>query len=122
MLYFGTSSNENYELEDTIYYKAHKNLKRYHEAGGIESGHDTDCFYYEIENRERYNVGDNIYFKNKQLYVNQYSAYKIKDEIIYKYRLCRKNGIWQTKLYNSLIGGSSIEGEKVKLHLNIDET
>ncbi|OOM07381.1 phage late control D family protein [Clostridium saccharobutylicum] len=129
MFYFGRPSNTSYELEDTTYYKAHKNLKRYHEACGRESGHDTDYFYYEIEKKEQYNVGDEIYFKNKQLYVNQYSAYDLKDEVIYKYKLCRKNGIWQTKLYNSVIGGAALEGkvlavdgEKVKLHLNIDET
>ncbi|MBI6871350.1 hypothetical protein [Clostridium aciditolerans] len=128
MFYFGRPIKANYELEDIGFYKAHKNLKRFHEAGGIEAGHDTDYFYYEIERREKYEVGNNIRFKNKELYVNQYSAYALKDEVIYKYRLCRKNGIWQTKIYNSLLSGGSlegkvlaVEGEKVKLNLDIDK-
>ncbi|WP_353847554.1 phage baseplate assembly protein V, partial [Clostridium sp. CMCC3677] len=57
-----------------------------------------------------------------------YEACKYQDETIYKYKLCRKNGVWQTKLYNSLLGGASIEGkvlavkeELIKIHLNIDE-
>ncbi|WP_343069430.1 late control protein D [Clostridium aciditolerans] len=128
MFYFGRPIKASYEIEDMGFYKAHKNLKRFHEAGGIEAGHDTDYFYYEIERREKYEVGDKIRFKNKELYVNQYSAYALKDEVIYKYRLCRKNGIWQTKIYNSLLSGGSlegkvaaVEGEEVKLHLDIDK-
>ncbi|MBI6871352.1 hypothetical protein I6U51_01360 [Clostridium aciditolerans] len=111
MFYFGRPIKASYEIEDMGFYKAHKNLKRFHKAGGIEAGHDTDYFYYEIERREKYEVGDNIRFKNKELYVNQYSAYALKDEVIYKYRLCRKNSIWQTKIYNSLLSGGSLEGK-----------
>ncbi|WP_252243974.1 MULTISPECIES: phage baseplate assembly protein V [unclassified Clostridium] len=62
------------------------------------------------------------------MYVREYEAYTNKDETIYEYKLCRKNGVWQTKLYNSLLNGASIEGkvlavkeELVKLHLDIDE-
>ncbi|WP_252255052.1 hypothetical protein [Clostridium sp. ZBS12] len=62
------------------------------------------------------------------MYVREYEAYRNKEEIIYKYKLCRKNGVWQTKLYNLLLSGASIEGkilavkeELVKIHLNIDE-
>jgi len=129
LFYFGRPSNASYEIEDMKYYKTHKSLQRFREVGGDNAGYDdTDYFYYEIENREQYNVGDDIYFKNKQLYVNQYSAYALKEEVIYKYRLCRKNGVWQTQIYNSLLVGASLEGkvidregEKVKLHLTIDE-
>ncbi|WP_310889503.1 hypothetical protein, partial [Clostridium estertheticum] len=129
MFYFGRPSKTSYKLEDTSDYKACKDLKQYHESGGSEAGHDTDYFYYEIETREKYEIGANISFKNKDFYVNQYKARALSDEVIYKYRLCRKNGVWQTKVINSLIGGASIEGkvlevkgEKIKLHLNIDKS
>ncbi|WP_310889538.1 polymorphic toxin type 15 domain-containing protein [Clostridium estertheticum] len=129
MFYFGRPSKTSYKLEDTSDYKACKDLKQYHESGGSEAGHDTDYFYYEIETREKYEVGANISFKNKDFYVNQYKARALSDEVIYKYRLCRKNGVWQTKVINSLIGGASIEGkvlevkgEKIKLHLNKDKS
>ena len=129
MFYFGRPSNGSHEIEDVTSYKAYKNLKIFHEAGGYDEGyHDIDYFYYEVESREKHQIGDDIWIKDKKLYANQYSAYATKDEVIYKYRLCRKNGVWQTKLYNSLIGGASlegkvlaVEGEKVKLHLDIDE-
>ncbi|MBU3202423.1 YwqJ-related putative deaminase [Clostridium estertheticum] len=129
MFYFGRPSKTSYKLEDTSDYKACKDLKQYHESGGSEAGHDTDYFYYEIETREKYEVGANISFKNKDFYVNQYKARALSDEVIYKYRLYRKNGVWQTKVTNSLIGGTSIDGkvlevkgEKIKLNLNIDKS
>ncbi|MEX0034186.1 hypothetical protein [Clostridium butyricum] len=129
MFYFGRSEKKFYEIEDIASYKARKDLKSFYRAGGYEEGyHDTDYFYYEIDRREKYDPGDEIWFKNKRLYVSEYAACKYQDEIIYKYRLCRKNGVWQTKLYNSLICGASLEGkvldvqgEQVKLKLNIDE-
>ncbi|NFH91219.1 late control protein D, partial [Clostridium botulinum] len=128
-LYFGINSGNNHELQDDISYKACKDLKTFYKAGGYDLGfHDTDYFYYEIKSRERYSIGDNIYFKQKDVYVSDYEAYKYQDEIIYKYKLRRKNGVWQTKIYNSLLCGASlegkvlaVEGEEVKLHLNIDE-
>ena len=129
MFYFGRSEKKSYEIEDIASYKARKDLKSFYRSGGYEEGyHDTDYFYYEIDRREKYDPGDEIWFKNKRLYVSEYAACKYQDEIIYKYRLCRKNGVWQTKLYNSLICGASLEGkvldvqgEQVKLELNIDE-
>ena len=129
LFYFGINEGKFYELKDHIAYKACKDLKAFHKAGGYEEDyHDTDYFYYEINSREKYYLGDNIYFKQKDVYVTEYAACKYQDEIIYKYRLCRKNGVWQTKLYNSLICGASLEGkvlavqgEQVKLKLNIDK-
>ncbi|WAG39327.1 phage late control D family protein [Clostridium estertheticum] len=115
MFYFGRPSKTSYKLEDTSEYKACKDLKQYHESGGSEAGHDTDYFYYEIETREKYEIGANISFKNKDFYVNQYKARALSDEVIYKYRLCRKNGVWQTKVINSLIGGASIEGKVLEV-------
>lgn len=127
-LYFGTNSGNNHELQDDISYKACKDLKTFYKAGGYDLGfHDTDYFYYEIKSREKCSIGDNIYFKQKDVYVSDYETYKYQDEIIYKYKLRRKNGVWQTKIYNSLLCGASlegkvlaVEGEEVKLHLSID--
>lgn len=129
LFYFGKSKGQNYEITDDIPYKACKDLKSFYKAGGYDSGyHDTDYFYYEINTREKYNLFDNVYFKQKDSYVSEYSSCKYQDELIYKYKLCRKNGVWQTKIYNSLISGASLEGkvldtqgEEVKLKLNIDK-
>ena len=130
LFYFGTRKGNNYELKDNTYYKVCKDLKRYYEVGGANSNyHDTDFFYYEICRREKYLCGDNIDFKNKKLYVSEYKCVLDKGELIFKYKLCRKNGVWISKGFNSLLSGAIIEGEvldvkdeKIKLHLDIDES
>lgn len=130
--YFGRPQGLKYELDDNINYKACKDLERYHKAvtrGFDVDFHDTDFFYYEIESLQNMEIGDGIYFKQKDLYVNQFEAELNKGELIYTYRFCRKNGIWQDKIYNEKIKGKALEGEvletkgeKLKLHLYVDES
>ncbi|WP_125461016.1 late control protein D [Clostridium taeniosporum] len=130
IIYFGKPSLKFHALNNEINYKAHKDLEKYHKvlALGMDL-HDTDFFYYEVILREKMNIGDLIKFKERDFYVNQYYGQIHNRELIYKYRLCRKKGIWQEKIYNEKLKGISIEGkvlavdgEKVKLHLNIDES
>ncbi|BCZ47455.1 hypothetical protein psyc5s11_35220 [Clostridium gelidum] len=130
LFYYGRPDGKKYTLEDEVNYKACKDLERYNKAQvfGIDF-HDTDFFYYEVENLKKMDIGDKIYFKQKDLYVNQYEAKLHQGELIYKYRFCRERGIWQDKIYNQKIKGVSIEGkvletagEKLKIHLNIDES
>ncbi|AQR94243.1 hypothetical protein [Clostridium saccharoperbutylacetonicum] len=129
--FLGRPTGRSYEVRDDINYKACKDLDAYHKALSNGFGvdlHDTDFFYYEVEVRDKLEIGDIIYFKQKNLYVNQFEAELQKGELIYKYRFCRKDGIWIDKLYNHKIKGVSLEGkvlernrEMLKLHLNIDE-
>ncbi|WP_459480872.1 hypothetical protein [Clostridium saccharoperbutylacetonicum] len=129
--FLGRPTGKSYEVRDDINYKACKDLDAYHKALSNGFGvdfHDTDFFYYEVEVRDKLEIGDIIYFKQKNLYVNQFEAELQKGELIYKYRFCRKDGIWIDKLYNHKIKGVSLEGkvlernrEMLKLHLNIDE-
>lgn len=129
MFNFGIPSDHNYELNDNMDYEAFKDIKSFHEAGGYNAGYDdTDYFYYEIRIRAALEIGSEINYKQKDLYVREYEAYKDKEQIYYKYKLCRKNGVWQSIIYNKLLKGTTIEGEvlavqneSVKLHLNIDE-
>lgn len=129
MFNFGIASEHSYELNDDMDYDAFKDIKSFHEAGGYNAGYDdTDYFYYEIKRRDILEIGSEIHYKQKDLYVREYEAYKDKEQIYYKYKLCRKNGLWQGVIYNKLLKGATIEGkvlavqeESVKLHLNIDE-
>lgn len=129
MFNFGIYHNQSYELEDNIDYNAYKDIKSFYEAGGYNAGYDdTDYFYYEIEGRDIFEVGSKINYKQKDLYVREYEAYKNKEEIIYKYKLCREDGVWQSVIYNERLKGAILEGkvisvksESVKLHLDIDE-
>ncbi|KAI3349178.1 hypothetical protein [Clostridium botulinum] len=130
IIYFGKPSLKFYALNNEINYKASKDLEKYYKVLtlGIDF-HDTDFFYYEVMIREKMDIGDLIKFKERDFYINQYYGQMHNRELIYKYRFCRKNGIWQEKIYNEKLKGISIEGkvlavdgERVKLHLNIDET
>lgn len=129
MFNFGIENKYKHELNDTISYSAFKDIKKFHECGGSNAGYnDTDYFYYEIKSRKIFQIGSEVYFRDKNMYVREYEIYKDKEEIFYKYKLCRRNAVWQNIIYNRILKGVSLEGEvlavdgeKVKLHLNIDE-
>jgi len=129
MFNFGIPSEQSYELKDDMDYDAFKDIKSFHEAGGYNAGYDdTDFFYYEIERIDALEIGSEINYKQKDLYVREYEAYNDKEQISYKYKLCRENGVWQNTIYNAYVKGVTIEGEviavqneTVKLHLDIDE-
>ena len=127
--FFGKPMGKEYEIEDDIDYTATLDIERYrHELVHNPELHHTDFFYYEIKTPKVMHIGDNVTFKQKKFYVYSYEAEYIRGELIYTYRLCRENGIWQEKIYNDKLKGISLEGtvlevsgEQVKLHLNIDE-
>jgi hypothetical protein len=126
---FGIPTLHSYELKSDTEYSAFKDIKSFKEAGGYDSGYDdTDYFYYEIEKKAVFEIGSEIKYKDKTLYVREYEAYKEKEEILYKYKLCRKNGVWQSIINNRLLKGAvlegivlAVQGEELKVHLNIDE-
>ena len=128
--FFGKPMGKEYEIEDDIDYTATLDIERYrHELVHNPELHHTDFFYYEIKTPKVMYIGDNVTFKQKKFYVYSYEAEYIRGELIYTYRLCRENGIWQEKIYNDKLKGISLEGtvlevsgEQVKLHLNIDKT
>ncbi|MDB2138815.1 late control protein D, partial [Clostridium butyricum] len=130
VFYFGRPWGKEYEIEDNIDYEALKDIKKYRESlVHSPNFHDTDFFYYKIRTRKLMELGAQVVFKQKKFYINSYEAEYVRGELIYTYKLCRERGIWQEKLYNDKIKGISLEGEvlevsgeKVKLHLDIDET
>jgi len=130
MFNFGTPNNQSYELDNNMDYNVFKDIKSFYDAGGYDAGYDdTDYFYYEVAKIDILEIGSEINYKQKNLYVREYEAYNDKQQISYKYKLCRKNGVWQSKIYNNYLKGATIEGEvievqneSVKLHLDIDGT
>ncbi|WP_255763295.1 hypothetical protein [Clostridium butyricum] len=130
VFYFGRPWGKEYKIEDNIDYEALKDIKKYRESlVHSPNFHDTDFFYYKIRTRKVMELGAQVVFKQKKFYINSYEAEYVRGELIYTYKLCRERGIWQEKLYNDKIKGISLEGEvlevsgeKVKLHLDIDET
>lgn len=70
-----------------------------------------DYVHYTINSRSIFFVGDEITFKNKEFYVKEYVGEYIQGEMIFTYKLCRKNSIWQNKMYNEKLNGVSLEGK-----------
>ncbi|MCT4509029.1 MAG: hypothetical protein N4A48_09775 [Tepidibacter sp.] len=127
--HFGLPKGKSHTIPDNISYNASKDLFAFQKAGGYEAGfHDTDFFYYEIETKNQYQIGDEIWFRKKRLYVSEINAYIDKGLLKYRYKLSRQKGIYQNNTYNTNLKGASLEGkvidtkaELVKLHLNIDK-
>ena len=130
VFYFGTPSDKYYKLEEDIDYTASIDIKKYRQLSASTADiHPTDFFYYIIKSKKVMDIGATVNFKGKELYVNSYEAEYIRGDLVFTYKLCRKKGIWQEKLYNEKLKGISLEGEvlevlgeQVKLHLNIDKT
>ena len=88
---------------------------------------EQDFMYYEVETDRLLEIGDQISFKDKSLYVSEVVT-KMKDSLLkHWYTLSTKNGMSQKKLDNPSILGLSIEGkvlevakDHVKIHLDMD--
>ncbi|GAB6088104.1 AHH domain-containing protein [Alkaliphilus crotonatoxidans] len=127
--FFGFPQGKNYRIEEDIPYRADKDLEAFQRAGGYEAGfHDTDFFHYYIQSRSHYQIGDEIWFKKKRMYVTQVEVRLEKGELVYCYQLSRRKGIWQEPIENKKLKGITMEGkvldvkgEDVKLHLSIDK-
>ncbi|AFS78662.1 hypothetical protein Curi_c16550 [Gottschalkia acidurici 9a] len=64
-------------LSEDNTYTANKDLLAFKKAGGTEAGlHDMDLFYYEVETKEQYTIGDQVNFRNKEMYISEIKAPK----------------------------------------------
>jgi len=128
MFYFGKPSGKEYTLPDKTTYRISNDIETYTKvlAEGFKVN-SIDYVYYTINSRSIFFVGDKIIFRNKEFYVKEYIGEYIQGEMIFTYKLCRKNSIWQNKMYNEKLNGVSLEGkiqerrgEKVRIKLDID--
>ena len=95
----------------------------------LQDASETDYITYKIQNYEILKLGDNIQLENQAFYVYK-GTYEMKNGILENtYKLRIKNGLRQKRIYNTKIIGSSIDGkiisiqgDLVKIHLNIDKS
>ena len=102
----------------------------------LEKDRSQDSFYtrsnyafYEIVSYEPLNVGDYVLFHNKKLYIYSVQAVLKHGILEFICRLCARAAFYPKLIYNAKFKGISLIGkvigrhaEKLKLHLNIDET
>lgn len=128
-LVFGMPQGSSQSLPDDMPYTASKNLKAFQEAGGYDAGfHDTDFFSYEVQSGERFAIGDEVTFRGKRTVISEITGGMKQGQWIYTYRLSRMEGIYRKLAHNDKLTGASlggkvldVQGEQVKLHLDIDE-
>ncbi|CAH1202464.1 hypothetical protein PAECIP111893_01794 [Paenibacillus plantiphilus] len=128
-LYFGMPKGKRFTLPEETPYMAGKDLLAFQRAGGYEAGlHDTDFFYYEIESTLRAALGDTVQFRGKSMVVSEVRGRMDRGLFMYTYRLSRSEGIHRQRTENAKLTGISLEGEvlavqgeQVKLHLNVDK-
>lgn len=100
----------------------------YKTRNGLDNLVEQDSVYYEIEDREIYEIGQAVKFKNRVLYVYEVQTRLEGAELLHRYLIKEKSGFCIPRQYNSKQSGASIEGhvidvlqDKVKVHLSIDE-
>ncbi len=104
--------------------------RRYYELGGSIAGYSrSDFMYYCVEDREDYPLGDHVLFKEQETIICAKSCRLINSMLVFTYHLGTPKLINQKKAYNQRICGMSIlgtvletAGEKLKIHLDIDES
>lgn len=128
-MYIGVPTRNSIQLPDDLPYTASKDLLAYQEArSGSASVHHTDFFTYEIQSGTRYAIGDEVLFRDKPMVISEMKAAMDQGQLIYNYRLSRRDGIRQSRIHNQKLIGISmngkvldVKGQQVKLHLEIDQ-
>ncbi|MBA4531310.1 RHS repeat-associated core domain-containing protein [Brevibacillus halotolerans] len=119
------------QLQD-YHYGVARSLDRYTEAttGHGSSKLDETAFtHYTAESGQYFALGDKVLFQEKELTVAASIARFTEGGLLYTYTLCQEEGVLQNLIRNEQLTGVSLEGkiieirrDKVKVHLDIDQT
>lgn len=128
-LYFGIPEGDLKGELDNYRYSVRKNFKDYRSScqNYNSSLQESDFIYYEVETGEILNLGDQVKFQGRLLYVCE--AVSVMEDSLLKhiYLLAPQGGLSQKPLYNQALAGASIQGkvlavakDKIRVHLEID--
>ncbi|MBC2580553.1 hypothetical protein [Clostridium sp. DJ247] len=128
--WFGTPEGVGQGNLENFNYSVTKNISdfRYSSENFIPGIEENDFVYYEVETHEILNIGYQVNFKGKSLFVCQ-AVTIMKDGVLkHQYTMAPKKGLSQNTLYNNQIIGLSLEGrvidvskDNVRVHLDIDD-
>ena len=121
---FGRIKNRKVDIDEGIDYSVGKDLIQVYK--NTEVPH-TSYFFYTINSKKILEMGDKVHFKDKNFMVYEYELNADQGELIYTYKLCMENSVWQEPIFNYELIGTSLEGtitavdgENVKIQLDID--
>jgi hypothetical protein len=127
--YFGIPEGGSKGDLDNYYYSVRKDFKNYRNAteNFDSSFKESDFIYYEVETGQIFNLGDQITFQGRPLYVCE--AVSVMEDSLLKnrYLLTSPGGMSQEPLYPQSLVGASLQGkvlavakDNVRVHLEID--
>lgn len=127
--YFGIPQGSSKGTLEDFNYSVQKKLANYRDSSE-NSDHNIDVndfIYYEVETSKIMEIGSEVQFKEKSLYVSTVHTQMKNSVVSHVYHLCPLEGLYQSPIDNP-IAGISIEGEvisvsknNVKIHLEIDK-
>lgn len=127
--YFGIPQGSSKGTLEDFNYSVQKKLANYRDSSE-NSDHNIDVndfIYYEVETSKIMEIGSEVQFKEKSLYVSTVHTQMKNSIVSHVYNLCPLEGLYQSPIDNP-IAGISIEGEvisvsknNVKVHLEIDK-
>lgn len=125
-LSIGVVTGREYTLEDTCPYRAEVDYKRARERK--REGMPTEAFAsYKVSTDKDFRLGDKIIFKKRRWVVLQKEIKLEKGMLVSAYQLGSEQTRWEEIKNDRLCGAAfpgrvlQTEGEKIKLHLDIDE-
>lgn len=129
--YFGIPESTSRERLEDFHYSVRKNISAFRNSSEnfIQGVEENDFIYYEVESDKLVNIGCNVDFKGKSLFVCE-SVTRMKDSTLkHQYTLTPQKGLSRNQLFNDQIIGLSVQGQvidvakdNVKVQLVIDKT
>lgn len=127
--WFGTPKGAKRGKLEDFNYSVSKRISNYRRSSenfikGIE---EKDFVYYEVETNKILNIGDQVDFKGKNLFVCQAETIMKDSVLTHQYIMSSEKGLSQDTIYNDQLTGVSLQGkvidvskDNVRVHLDID--
>jgi hypothetical protein len=128
--WFGTPENIGDGSLEDFNYSVKKKISEFRRSSEnfMDGVNENDFIYYEVETNTPLEIGYEVDFKGKKLYVCEVET-KMKDSVlIHSYTMAPKSGLKQNRIYNNQIIGLSLQGkvigvekDNVRVHMNVDD-
>ncbi len=128
--YFGVNKKASNKALEEYHYSVRKKVSdfRISSENYIKEIDENDFIYYEVETGEFIDIGSEVDFKGRSLFVCESFTWMEDGILRHRYTLASEKGLSQNNIYNDKIIGLSIEGEVIevakdnlKVHLEIDK-
>ena len=128
-MYIGVPQGESHKTEYYHYQITRKTADYMLQQQYTQQKSLLDFTYLEIETEQNYNMGDSVTLQYVPFIIMEKQMQLKHSKIIFRYKMCQKEGVFTNSYNNDALKGVSIEAKVIdvkrdclKLHLCIDET